>query len=746
LERVFRLLLKDTEILGVYKNRKRETLGVVVTFRHSEDRPDELERMEMLLSVNRPDNVLIYIVDSGSPSHISELIKEMCLKKEAEYIYYPSSNEIFSIGRARDVGAMYSNTDFVFFQDLDLLPYDTFYHELINEIENQRLYENAYDFLMVPCLFLTQQGSKEYIQLKGKDRKSIFFEHFISNNKEKIHSYAPGTSALVVNRMHYLSIGGHQKEFAGHGFEDFELIHRLAYLSNKFSRPNNYYKDFKKWQTNNYIGFRSMFRLFGDILMMKGVFICHLWHPPYKKGSFYVIQNKKNADLLIQKMKEFDETKKHPNPLIDIYRGRTLALGKKESAFYKSLWQIMPYLGDVEFKSEYDFSSEEEFVNYFEKEKFDRVFMHNPYGNEKRLEIYQVLRKRKIKYIVAERGALPDSIFFDENGFNADSSSYDPKRWDRPLTVEEERSVEKYIEFEKFSDIALEHQGARIGKIKLAEKYQISHRKKVLFIPFQRPNDTVVKYFSGSVKDMDDFAKFVEAVANKLDDSWIVLAKKHPLEINTPLSNKILIVDEDTHIKDLLDLADAVLLINSGVGVLSMIWGKPVLYVGEVFYGHPKINVKVNTPEEAVRVLQQGFTVDMQTVKRFIHYLINEFYSFGKITSELVRQPDGSYINRTTNIQFYQIVFPGCKKFRGVIREQPAIPTTSPLFDRYRVYLESKEKEKKKEKEKVSLSTKESYYSWLTRQFIKLITDPKKFYSDFKRWLRKKMKKIVFTG
>jgi len=754
------MLLKGTKSLGLYKNCDYGDLGVIIPFKYNKERPEDISKIENILSINRPSGVLLYIVDCGSPSDIGDEIKRLCKKYDTEYVYYPGENEIFSIGKARDVGVMYAKTEFVFFQDVDLVPYEGFYSELLAEIENQNLRENFYDFLMVPCLYLTPEGSEEFLSLSGKDRKSQFINYYINKNVQKIQNYAPGTSAIVVNRFHYLSVGGHRKEFSGHGFEDFELIHRLAAMANRFYRPHRYYTDYKSWDTYDYTGFRSMFRLFGDSLMIKGIFLCHIWHPPYSVSSAYRLQNKNNSKLLCEFMKEFDTTNEHPQPLIDIYMGRTLALGGPKDAFHKSLWQIKPLLGDVEYKSEHEFHTVDEFIDYLNKNKFDRVFMPNPYGNEKRLSIYKELRKRNIKYIVSDRGALTDSVFFDENGFNADSASYDPKIWDRELSDEEELLVDRYIEQEIFSDETLESQGERVGKLVLAEKYGIKHTNKVLFVPFQRPSDTVVKYFSGSVKDMDDFVNFVERVADLLDDSWKILAKKHPLEITSPKSSKITMVDDDTHIKDLLDIADAVLLINSGVGVLSMMWGKPVLYVGEAFYKHEKINVKVNSPEEAVEVLNKGFSVDMKVVKRFIHYLIAEFYSFGKVTYEKVIKADGSYFNVTRNIRFYQVAFPGYGVVKGQIRSKPYIPITSPLFDRYRVYLNSAAKngsENKKvngsENKNVDSSknknlqnknnlSDESNLTWFVRQVVKLFLNPMKFIFDFKRWIKKKWSKM----
>ncbi|XEC95260.1 CDP-glycerol glycerophosphotransferase family protein [Paenibacillus tarimensis] len=750
------MLLNNVEVTGVNSDVKG-TLGVIIPFRYSRDRIDDIERIERIFSVKKPEEVLFYFVDSGSPYNESMKLRELCIKYKVEYIYVDSKNEMFSAGKARDIGAIYAKTEFLFFQDVDLLPYNGFYEELLLEIKIQNLPEKQNDFIMIPCFYLTKSGSLEYIDTDPDRRKSIFTEYYFKGDKLRIHNFAPGSSAIVVHRLHYLSIGGHRKEFRGHGFEDFELIHRLSALSNKFYRPFQYYSDKKNWHYTEYKGFRSMFRLFGDISFIKGMFICHMWHPPYIIESAFRLQNKNNATLLIESMKSFDNNHKHPEPLPDIYMGKTIALGDANSAFYKSIWKVMPSFGLVDYKSEHSFETPSALIDYIDSNGYDCVLMPNPYGNEKRLSLYRELRLKNKRYIVSDRGALPDSVFFDSNGFNADSSSYRKEVWDIPLTETQLQEIELYIRTEQYTDDALEKQGVRKGADFLAEKLHISPTKKVLFVPFQRPSDTVIKYFSGSVSDMNDFITFVEKVAENLDDEWVILAKKHPLESTRPLSERINFVEDNTHIKDLIEISDAVLLINSGVGVLSMIWGKPVLYVGEVFYGHDKINKKVSTPEEAIEILKTGiFKVDDETVKRFLYYLINRFYSFGKTRSELVKQPDGSLFNVTRDIMFYKINIPGCMTRKMISRDMPEIALTSPIFDRYRVYLNNVKSNQTNKSEIQPKKTQtnnlviaqnkttmnnEPFIIWCARQLYKLFTNPRKFKVDFRGWVRRKKKR-----
>lgn len=333
-----------------------------------------------------------------------------------------------------------------------------------------------------------------------------------------------------------------------------------------------------------------------------------------------------------------------------------LCLGDKKAIFYNSLLSEVLYPYKLVYKHENDFKDLHELEQFYIQHNIDFVLLPNPYGNIRRLNLYKEFRKSNIvKYIASDRGALPNSWFFDPNGFNADSSSYDSEHWDRPLTHDREKRVIEYIENETRNDVALEAQGKRLGKEELRKKLNIDTNKKVLFVPLQRPSDTVIKYFSGNVDNMEHFLQNVVKIQEALKDEWVVLVKKHPLEVERLYSDVLQYVDDDTHFKDLIELSDAIVLINSGVGVISMMYQKPVFYFGKAFYSHPSINKEVKNAHEVVGYLKNDvFKVDFEKVKRFISYLIEDFYSFGKFITEEKIEIDGSKRTITKKINFYQ--------------------------------------------------------------------------------------------
>lgn len=334
-----------------------------------------------------------------------------------------------------------------------------------------------------------------------------------------------------------------------------------------------------------------------------------------------------------------------------------LALGDRFSAAYKSIEDTLGDLGDLSFREEGSFVKAEDAITHVRNSSFDLVIMPNPYGNERRRWIYTHLKNLDFPVLVFDRGALPGSWFFDL-GFNADSQTYHPLRWDKPLSDEEKLHIERYIENAKELP-PLEAQGERLGGEQLKQKLGLTNRK-VLFVPFQRPSDTTIKFFSGQIESYENFIALINKTKKLLQElapEWTIVAKRHPLEQTRPMTD-VTFVDDDTHVHDLVEMADFVLLVNSGVGVIASLFNTPVLHAGNAFYSHPGLNRSVTTAEDVVYWVQKGLSVCEDTRNRFTHHLVKNVYSFGTFETELVLQKDGAFRNITRKIHFDQVVIP----------------------------------------------------------------------------------------
>ncbi|WP_218972414.1 glycosyltransferase [Aeromonas veronii] len=690
------------------------SLSVIIPFRFDKKQPYLLDRLNEQCSHfdTKNRNLEFIVVDSGTCKNDRIKCQSICNNHGVSYIYHDSEGSTFSIGAARDFGVSYARGKAITFLDVDLRTSSDFWSRLIDFMSVYGITKDKKKFFAIPCLYLTEEGTKEFISTENNSKYMDYYLRWLHGDSVAIQNMASCSSVMVVDRLHYLSIGGHRPEFRGHGYEDFELYHRLLGEENSLPRADDYYTDTKSWDTSTYRGFRSQLSLLGRAAQLSNLYVIHLWHPRPKDSSFYSNMSV-NRDIWMDFFKYFDKTKNHPEPLTaneSLYK-KVLFFGKPETNASRTLKDIFPLVGSRIYVSEYDFVDKEgrvdesAFEQLLKNHNIDAVVFPNPYGNMARNAIYLWCRSKGIKYLCYERGALPDSWFFDPNGFNAESSSYSIKNWNKELTVNECEDVKKYISKILNSSNALEKQGARIGGEGLASQLKIGGRK-VLFVPLQRPSDTVIQYFRGNLESYDKFLEFIDLTAMALKkEGWVVLCKKHPLETSSPELKYASYVPEDTHFIDLIELADSVALINSGVGVYSMMMGKPCFVFGDSFYSIDGVNVNIDTydVDTFCKKIRTFTRIDMDKVYKFIHYLTTEFYSFGTPVIEVRKEKDGSLRSITTAIDFYKINLLGKVRYTYENSHVRKLSTSAPIFERFNLDFHIKKKNASQQKTKSNI-------------------------------------------
>lgn len=657
----------------------RPLLTIIIPIRITKSRSDLIERLEYFKEdIHIPPNVNILVVDDGSRPEDYAKIK---LLEDGVRVNVISTGrkhyQHFSLSIARNVGAQQADGEFILFYDADLAPYPNFFNDLLREIEINGMHEETTHFLMCPVIYLSDAGYEVYKTTSPELRRQFFISAMLRGDTDLIEKFSSGTSAIVVRRHYYLSRGGSDVSFQGWGFEDYELITRLIRRSRQFPLPENWLSCDGNFMTiNKYSGWKSIYRLHGDWLGNKGIYLFHI---PHMIETSYHINKDSNFKLLQRRMEEDTKGLGEPVPLPDLRSGRSLIMARNP---FTTARDFIPYLGECIFIDGEVFSNQIAFANRLKKSRATRVIFGNPYSNQSTRLAYNWCRKNNFPYLVCERGALPDSVFHDSQGFLSDSCSYDRSKWDRELTEDEQKAVTEYIRDVRHGAASLEKQAARSDIHEIKRKLGIAPTDKVLFVPFQQPRDTVIKYFSGEIGNFESFYDLITSLPAKLGAEWKVIYKKHPVEDElAPIDGAL---DGSAYnINDLLEICDAVSLINSGTGVLGMMFGKPVYIFGECWYSHDGLNVKVKNADDLVDLIQKDFSLDYDRVCRFIHYLRFEFYSFGLQHQRRVRYEDGTPITATTSIDYYELRGFTSKTLK-IKRMYKPIPRTTPLFDRYK--------------------------------------------------------------
>ena len=654
-------------------------ITVVIPLRITPDVYQAKERLDTIVSNIPCDKFNIIIVDYGTERIYSDVFSNI-INNNVKVIRYESEDRIFSIGHARDIGVQNAEDEIVIFNDIDFYANSNMYHKIYNEVLSRDMVNNRYEFFCVPVFFLTENGTRELNESKHFDDdvfNSRMHRKITELHNDFVEFPAYGSSAIVVNKYHYLSIGGHCREFYGHGAEDYDVLHRLSSYYVKGPRTVNYYENTKNNDIANYKGFRAYFSLYGIDVFSRAIYFQHLWHPKRIIPGYQ--QTQRNFSLLERLMKDFDRDRTQPYPLSDFcVKSKTLLLIDTNSQSFKAIRHATPALGELEFLSEELFYNPDDIIRYVKDNSINQVLFLNPYGNEHRLALYQTIKENNIKYIVFDRGALPNSWFFDSNGFNFDSSSYHANSWSYDLTKEQSDKTKEYIFNLCNSENTLEENSPRKTARYLREKYQVGNRQ-VLFVPFQRPSDTVTTYFAGPAGSVHGFQEWVSFISRKLSKrKWLIVCKNHPLEQNLPKIDGVLYADDGTHIHDLIDLADKVLLMNSGVGLISLAFMKPVICASHAFYAHDGLAIEAQTAEDALSLIKSNIIIDKQKVYQFYWHLINNIYSFGTSKYRKTKAADGSDRNIVTEIIFDYINISGKRVDFG--NKPNGVSLDAPLF------------------------------------------------------------------
>lgn len=225
--------------------------------------------------------------------------------------------------------------------------------------------------------------------------------------------------------------------------------------------------------------------------------------------------------------------------------------------------------------------------------------------------------------------ALGINQFYYENGLLPGTSSLDPRGINFNASLSRDPSF--YLSFDphnslKFSEPALipradHRKRCSFDFEKVPERY--------IFAPFQVPHDTQLASFSPWVDSMDMFYDVVvEAVKSLNDPSLKVVFKEHPSwhKHYSHLYSKdsVAIFANGNNTSDLIKCAEAVITINSTVGLEALLFNKPVLTLGQACYNIDGLVKHANDAEllsKYVYEITQGWQPDLLIRNKFFSFL-----------------------------------------------------------------------------------------------------------------------------
>jgi len=266
---------------------------IIVPIRVNHQAREALLRLQRLLSLI-PDCFEVVVVDDGSTKRSQKEICDLTIARpNSQYLYLSTQKRRFSLARARNSGARQATAEIILFHDLDFLGTGETYLQIADMIRDTLTPDKKQHFFCIPVAFLTELGTKSYIQyLQSSPQSTNWAFYQLAEQEDGVKFLVQGSSSIVVYKTYFLEIGGHDESYDGHGAEDFELLHRLSSNYLIANRPVDYSVNTGSGKITEYRGFRAFFALYGERCAKSGCILVHLYHPKRKESGYY--QHKRN--------------------------------------------------------------------------------------------------------------------------------------------------------------------------------------------------------------------------------------------------------------------------------------------------------------------------------------------------------------------------------------------------------------------------------------------------------------------
>jgi hypothetical protein len=237
-------------------------------------------------------------------------------------------------------------------------------------------------------------------------------------------------------------------------------------------------------------------------------------------------------------------------------------------------------------------------------------------------------REAGIGTIYCENGYLPRTIVMDPKGINAGNSLMGkPAAFYQAINVPEE--ARKDVFGAALVARPLKRGGTARENINLPARF--------VFLPLQVHDDSQILLYSPHFPDMPSVIRFcVGGVAayNRMSGAEMKLVvKEHPSDHGridySDLYRKYpdIVFTKLANTQDLIAKSEAVITVNSTVGIEAMLQLKPVITLGDAFYAMPGLVTPVAAKDDLGAALQHALEtpVDRDLTERFLHFLRHDY-------------------------------------------------------------------------------------------------------------------------
>ncbi|EAM0045123.1 glycosyltransferase, partial [Campylobacter jejuni] len=335
-------------------------LSVVIPFGLSKERSYIEERVLQKAKFFQSDENMEFIFVEGYSS-LKNNLKQIIENSGHIYLKDDDQKDYFSQGKCRNLGAIYANSKVIMFLDVDCYISLLFLEKILNLIKIKNISQNINEILVLPVIYLNQEGSKYIYYQKQNLWDDIIKDDLISGKRKFISFFSLVSSSIIVNKYKFLELGGNNEEFIGHSYEDFDFLARLLHSVAKFEKiPKAICYDEKSWNLNNFKGFRAWFSLLGYEMSFHGIYIYHFYHEEPNQNN-YMSYRHRNRKIFYKNLANLKNYQIKPLINKNVLKNNILLLCSREKLILNSLHDALVYLGNVISKNENYFFEDEKF-------------------------------------------------------------------------------------------------------------------------------------------------------------------------------------------------------------------------------------------------------------------------------------------------------------------------------------------------------------------------------------------------
>jgi len=227
--------------------------------------------------------------------------------------------------------------------------------------------------------------------------------------------------------------------------------------------------------------------------------------------------------------------------------------------------------------------------------------------------------------------------------------------------------------------------GLRLSRRQVKRQRTVRPDKKELpngpfiFVPLQVPGDSQIRYYGDWIASMEHLIETLQLASRQLPDGWHIRIKEHPsakIDLSaliTAQSDHKCWLDNETDTYEQVAQSAAILTVNSSVGLQGFFFDKPVIVLGQAFYGFEPLVQRATSPESLAAILSspQQLPIDHNLRTAFMRYLMEVHFFPGSLSTvgEKLNPAQKAHLQKVMHDA--ALIAPSCTKPCGSAAQQP---------------------------------------------------------------------------